>query len=1083
MRLLSAESTDTTESIGHSWQISNLAGVYGDLTHSQSAYSSVSATDTGTYLDMDGEYAEARTEIGTSQYRETGYFAESAGKSARGNYTTSENTYANRTLSHSVSQRGDNVTADTFLSVSDSATTSYSEQGTFDLNNSVRTRQGTFNAGETKSHKERTTNKSDVTDSIIILDDDLPGQRFRHEESLATGSTSSSSSESGSVTDDAAGSGRAGTGTSSESFFATETSTVSGTESDSYTATASTLSRSLNMREIETTTNERTLLATSAFTETDGERSETATLTADETFNSTYTGDLTSVNSSSAYAHSTDEETGTQEDRTLQWLDSTSTTSSEHQDKSTHSNATHTPVVGGLSVSETFTVISNDTTSGTESTSASHSESVRIATASGESSDVTVTISPVSTSQSTTMFYMESGTMTELPGLGPVVLARFNTDEKNESSTTTSHNYSREVTYTEQEEVVDGTSQSEVSLTSESFSHSYSDTGTYIESNGTRTDTPTISLRERATTDDDHWHSYSHTWHPYQSDLHGYSIDSRTTTLHNVDTATVSSVGDTEMTHDVKSVGFSSGDYFTKSVVYIVDEISESHTSRWSSSSNWDTDRDASLAEQKTSWQKGLDNLQTVLNYAGFVDPTGLTGAINGAIHLGRGNYGAAAFDFLTAVPFGAYVKGAKALGALTKSAGRVAAETAITAGKLVEHSAHAAGRVVQAASHARNAAATAIHSTADAARSLGAAAVAKIPKSKCEIPFVSPAMGWKCFVAGTQVVVAELGEQYWALADVGLGTDDAAGEDRGTPYLTGIVVAGAVAVGVAGSVRLRKPRQPTYFVERAIEQLVGRGLDELLLLPETRPFLSLDGISEHRAIPRSQGAFDLAVLSGVLDEDECQPAFAVECGPAAIRPVTECRGSPAPRHAMGHRQRNLNTDTALELEPTMRCDYAPTDLAEIRRRLRLSGSSRGASGSTAESTGRRTRIAALWLACWLVVAGVLGWSGFPHGTDRPDTRIALQQIGKPPTLTTKSIEDVRVGDQVLSRDEETGERVIERVTDLFPNTTDHLQVITYATTDGSERELRTTDEHPFWVDKHGWKPAQDLKTGDRVLE
>nr|WP_232369534.1 polymorphic toxin-type HINT domain-containing protein [Leptospira abararensis] len=75
-----------------------------------------------------------------------------------------------------------------------------------------------------------------------------------------------------------------------------------------------------------------------------------------------------------------------------------------------------------------------------------------------------------------------------------------------------------------------------------------------------------------------------------------------------------------------------------------------------------------------------------------------------------------------------------------------------------------------------------------------------------------------------------------------------------------------------------------------------------------------------------------------------------------------------------------------------------------------------------------------------------------------------------------KNIEDIQVGDMVLSWNEKTGEREYKVVTELFLHEINQLYEV--KTTKGTT--LETTWNHPFWVvDKKAWVEVKDLQVGD----
>jgi hypothetical protein len=58
----------------------------------------------------------------------------------------------------------------------------------------------------------------------------------------------------------------------------------------------------------------------------------------------------------------------------------------------------------------------------------------------------------------------------------------------------------------------------------------------------------------------------------------------------------------------------------------------------------------------------------------------------------------------------------------------------------------------------------------------------------------------------------------------------------------------------------------------------------------------------------------------------------------------------------------------------------------------------------------------------------------------------------------------------------------LKPVLDAFARESGQLRLLTIATVDGSEQTLRTTDEHPFWVeDRNEFVDAGELKIGDEL--
>lgn len=82
---------------------------------------------------------------------------------------------------------------------------------------------------------------------------------------------------------------------------------------------------------------------------------------------------------------------------------------------------------------------------------------------------------------------------------------------------------------------------------------------------------------------------------------------------------------------------------------------------------------------------------------------------------------------------------------------------------------------------------------------------------------------------------------------------------------------------------------------------------------------------------------------------------------------------------------------------------------------------------------------------------------------------------------TTTPIEDIRIGDQVLATNPETGETRPQTVTAEITGTgTKHLVTLTLTTPNGNTTTLTSTDEHPYWnPDLEVWVNAEDLSPGD----
>ncbi|MBG9736744.1 polymorphic toxin-type HINT domain-containing protein [Paenibacillus alvei] len=77
-----------------------------------------------------------------------------------------------------------------------------------------------------------------------------------------------------------------------------------------------------------------------------------------------------------------------------------------------------------------------------------------------------------------------------------------------------------------------------------------------------------------------------------------------------------------------------------------------------------------------------------------------------------------------------------------------------------------------------------------------------------------------------------------------------------------------------------------------------------------------------------------------------------------------------------------------------------------------------------------------------------------------------------------KNIEDLEVGDKVLSKNEETGETAYKEVTHLYRNDKEVIYELTVG-----DQVIETTDNHPFLVEGKGWVLAVDLQVKDKLQQ
>jgi hypothetical protein len=76
-----------------------------------------------------------------------------------------------------------------------------------------------------------------------------------------------------------------------------------------------------------------------------------------------------------------------------------------------------------------------------------------------------------------------------------------------------------------------------------------------------------------------------------------------------------------------------------------------------------------------------------------------------------------------------------------------------------------------------------------------------------------------------------------------------------------------------------------------------------------------------------------------------------------------------------------------------------------------------------------------------------------------------------------KSIEEIKVGEKVLSKNVETGEQGYKEVKQVFVREVDTLYHVKINGT-----TITNTDEHPYWVVGKGWVEAKDLEKDDQVV-
>lgn len=81
--------------------------------------------------------------------------------------------------------------------------------------------------------------------------------------------------------------------------------------------------------------------------------------------------------------------------------------------------------------------------------------------------------------------------------------------------------------------------------------------------------------------------------------------------------------------------------------------------------------------------------------------------------------------------------------------------------------------------------------------------------------------------------------------------------------------------------------------------------------------------------------------------------------------------------------------------------------------------------------------------------------------------------------LGSKKIENIKIGDKVLSYNEKTGTKEYDIVTNIFNRKTNKLINLTLS----NGNELKLTEEHPVFVINKGWVEANQLQLGDEIIQ
>lgn len=80
-----------------------------------------------------------------------------------------------------------------------------------------------------------------------------------------------------------------------------------------------------------------------------------------------------------------------------------------------------------------------------------------------------------------------------------------------------------------------------------------------------------------------------------------------------------------------------------------------------------------------------------------------------------------------------------------------------------------------------------------------------------------------------------------------------------------------------------------------------------------------------------------------------------------------------------------------------------------------------------------------------------------------------------------RPIDEIKVGDHVLSRDTTTGVQALKPVTELIQRHDRQIWIVEIQASDGSTSLFETTDDHPWWDENAGWRRTDELAVGMRI--
>ena len=76
-----------------------------------------------------------------------------------------------------------------------------------------------------------------------------------------------------------------------------------------------------------------------------------------------------------------------------------------------------------------------------------------------------------------------------------------------------------------------------------------------------------------------------------------------------------------------------------------------------------------------------------------------------------------------------------------------------------------------------------------------------------------------------------------------------------------------------------------------------------------------------------------------------------------------------------------------------------------------------------------------------------------------------------------KRIDEIQEGELVLSKDTETGDTSYKKVLAVYRKSSKEFVNLVF-----EKEEIKTTPTHLFYVDSVGWKPAMNIKVGEKIV-